>query len=252
MYDTEEEIRRKRRNLLIVIGIVVFLILLLIIFLLTRGSGKKKPQEVGEMSCELEVKDDIEPDATGTYHQSIEIGFKKITAVSESYEITKQTVGLADRSTNKSTFTVTKSGNYHLYGYVQDNAGHKGKCEIELVVSLSKPAGVKYMSEKNVAVDVKLESETSKEISGILKCLKVKIIFFIILEFLFTLFFFYYVTAFCQVYKSTQISWLLDSISSYVISFGITLVFSFIFAILYKLSIIYKKKIVFSICQFMY
>ncbi len=35
-------------------------------------------------------------------------------------------------------------------------------------VSLSKPAGVKYMSEKNVAVDVKLESETSKEISGIL------------------------------------------------------------------------------------
>ena len=35
-------------------------------------------------------------------------------------------------------------------------------------VSLSKPAGVKYMSEKNVVVDVKLESETSKEISGIL------------------------------------------------------------------------------------
>ena len=34
-------------------------------------------------------------------------------------------------------------------------------------VTLTKPAGVKKMSEKNVTVDVKLETETSKEISGI-------------------------------------------------------------------------------------
>jgi hypothetical protein len=107
-------------------------------------------------------------------------------------------------------------------------------------------------SDKNYKVDLETKEKIEKDISGILKCLKVKIIFFIIFEFLFTLFFFYYVTAFCQVYKSTQISWLLDSISSYVLSFGITLVFSFIFSILYKLSIIYKVKIIFSICQFMY
>ena len=34
-------------------------------------------------------------------------------------------------------------------------------------VSLTKPVGVKYMSEKNVSVDVKLETESSKEISGV-------------------------------------------------------------------------------------
>lgn len=34
-------------------------------------------------------------------------------------------------------------------------------------VTLTKPAGVKYMTEKNITVDVKLESETSREISGI-------------------------------------------------------------------------------------
>jgi hypothetical protein len=107
-------------------------------------------------------------------------------------------------------------------------------------------------SDKNYKVDLETKEKIEKDISGILKCLKVKIIFFIIFEFLFTLFFFYYVTAFCQVYKSTQISWLLDSISSYVISFGITLIISFIFSIMYKLSIIYQVKILFSICQFMY
>ena len=107
-------------------------------------------------------------------------------------------------------------------------------------------------SDKNYKVDLETKEKIEKDISGILKCLKIKIIFFIIFEFLFTLFFFYYVTAFCQVYKSTQISWLLDSISSYVISFGITLVISFIFSIMYKLSIIYQVKIIFSICQFMY
>ena len=107
-------------------------------------------------------------------------------------------------------------------------------------------------SDKNYKVDLETKKKIEKNISFILKCLKVKIIFFIIFEFVFTLFFFYYVTAFCQVYKSTQISWLLDSISSYIISFGITLVISFLFSILYKLSIIYQVKILFSICQLIY
>lgn len=34
-------------------------------------------------------------------------------------------------------------------------------------VSLTKPAGVRYMTQKNITVDVKLESETSREIDGI-------------------------------------------------------------------------------------
>ena len=107
-------------------------------------------------------------------------------------------------------------------------------------------------SDKNYKVNIETKGKIEKDITGILKCLKVKIIFFVIFEFLFTIFFFYYVTAFCHVYQSTQISWILDSISSYVISFGITLVISFIFSILYKISIMYQIKILFSICQFIY
>ena len=141
MYDTDEEIQRKRRNLFIIIGVVVLLIVILIIFLLTRNMGKKKTSKptATEIGCSLEVKDGITPDSNGIYHQEIVVGYKSIDAISQNYQIVKQTIGTVDNSRNKETFTITKSGNYHLYGYVQDSAGHKGKCEISLKVNMSAP-----------------------------------------------------------------------------------------------------------------
>ena len=138
MYDSEEEIKRKRRNLFIIIGVVAFLILLLLIFLFTRGK-KKVETVVGEITCELEVKNGIKPSAAGTYNQEIEVGFKTINAISKDYQIIKQTVGTVDRSTNKETFSITKSGNYSLHGYVQDDRGNKGKCDLDVVVSMTIP-----------------------------------------------------------------------------------------------------------------
>jgi hypothetical protein len=51
-------------------------------------------------------------------------------------------------------------------------------------------------------------------IYDIIKKLKIKILVFIILECSLLLFFFYFVTAFCEVYQKTQISWLCDSFAS--------------------------------------
>ena len=93
--------------------------------------------------------------------------------------------------------------------------------------------------------------EIKNKIKDILRCLRIKIIFFIILEFLILIFFFYYVTIFCQVYKNTQVSWFLDFISSYVISLGITVAFSLVFAFIYKLSIRYKIKIFYKLTKLM-
>ena len=142
MYDTEEEIRRKRRNLFIIIGIIVFLILLLIIFLLTRGSGKKKTVVDNniELTCELEVKNGVTPNNNGIYSQQVEVGFKSIGNVSKEYQLTKQTVGTSDSSRNKDTYSISKSGTYHLHGYVQDSVGHKGTCDLDVEVSLTKPS----------------------------------------------------------------------------------------------------------------
>ena len=65
-------------------------------------------------------------------------------------------------------------------------------------------------------------------------------------------FFFYYVTAFCQVYKATQINWLLDFVSSYLISLAITLGISIIFSLFYKMSIQYKIKLLYKFIRIIY
>jgi hypothetical protein len=102
----------------------------------------------------------------------------------------------------------------------------------------------------------KVGDETIKEIKNnldkIIKCLKVKIIVFIILEFILMIFFLYYSTAFCQVYPSTQVSWILDCISSYVISLAFTLVLSFLCASFYKIAIKYRVKILYKIILLFY
>ena len=86
----------------------------------------------------------------------------------------------------------------------------------------------------------------------IMKCLKIKIMFFFIFELLIMLFFFYYIVSFCHVYEKTQISWLLDNLSSYVMSLIIAFIVSFIGTILYKISIKHKYKKLYNFILFIY
>ena len=105
---------------------------------------------------------------------------------------------------------------------------------------------------KKYKVDEERKELIKIKIDRIMKCLKFKIIFFIIFELIFILFFFYYVTAFCQVYQNTQVSWLLDCIISYVISLLITLALSFICSFLYRIAIKYRRKFLYKILIFIY
>ena len=56
--------------------------------------------------------------------------------------------------------------------------------------------------------------EIKNEIDKIFKNYKIKIIILVFVELLFMIFFWYFVTIFCHVYQSTQISWILDSFLS--------------------------------------
>ena len=56
-----------------------------------------------------------------------------------------------------------------------------------------------------------------KSIMKILKCLNLKLIFFYIFTFIFFLFYWYTVTAFCSVYENTQITFLKDSLLSFLL-----------------------------------
>ena len=103
---------------------------------------------------------------------------------------------------------------------------------------------------KKYKVSEQTKKEIYQNISKIMKYLKVKIVIYIILESLFILFFFYYVTAFCQVYQSTQISWLLDCLSSYVISLVFISLVSFVSSILYKIAIKYKEELLYNIITY--
>ena len=107
-------------------------------------------------------------------------------------------------------------------------------------------------NDKKYKVEEDTKRKIEKDIRKILKCLKIKIICFIVFESIFMLFFFYYVTAFCQVYLSTQTSWILDSLTSYLISFLISLTLSLILTILYKVSLYNQIKILYIISMFIY
>ena len=82
--------------------------------------------------------------------------------------------------------------------------------------------------------------------------LKFKIVCYIAFEYTILLFFFYYVTGFCIVYQKTQIDWLLDSITSILLSILIKLLYSFLIAILYIISLKNKSKLLFKIVLFLY
>ena len=95
----------------------------------------------------------------------------------------------------------------------------------------------KMRQNKKYKVSFKRRKQILKTIYQINKKLKIKIIIFLILEFLIMLFFFYFVTAFCEVYKNTQISWIIDSFVSFILSFPMEFLYAFIIAVIYKISI---------------
>ena len=66
------------------------------------------------------------------------------------------------------------------------------------------------------------------------------------------LFFYYFVTAFCEVYKNTQINWLEDFLSSFMLSFAGGIIEALVIAVFYVISLKYKSKFIYKISLFFY
>ena len=86
---------------------------------------------------------------------------------------------------------------------------------------------IKFLSltEKNI-LSLKNESWSKyyeKKIENVIKCLKIKFILFYLLAFIFLIFFWFYLSCFCAVYKNTQIYLIEDTL----ISFGLSLLYPF-------------------------
>ena len=95
----------------------------------------------------------------------------------------------------------------------------------------------KIKNKKGYIVDEKTKNEIILEVKNILRKYKIRLIFVFIFEIMLILFFWYFVTAFCQVYSSTQTSWLLDSFLSILSRFFVELIFAFFYSKLYQISV---------------
>ena len=82
--------------------------------------------------------------------------------------------------------------------------------------------------------------------------LKYKILIFFITEFFLMLFFYYFVTAFCEVYKMTQLSWLSDFFVSFLISSFYEFILAWTLTLLYLFSKRNKLKFLYTIVLFVY
>ena len=96
------------------------------------------------------------------------------------------------------------------------------------------------------------KKEIKKEIESVLKKFKLKVLLLIIIELIFMMFFWYYVTAFCHVYQSTQISWILDSIISMIFRIIIDFLICLGLAKMYRFAVDINIECIYNICLFLY
>ena len=98
----------------------------------------------------------------------------------------------------------------------------------------------KMREDEKYFVSTERKNQIIEKIKNLLKCLKIKMVIFVFLDFIILLFFFYFVTSFCEVYSNTQISWISDAIVSIIISFPIEFAIALAITIVYILSLKYK------------
>ena len=110
----------------------------------------------------------------------------------------------------------------------------------------------KMKKDKKYEVSEKRKKEIMIEIKKILRNHKIKVIVTIIIELILMIFFWYYVTIFCHIYPSTQISWLLDSLLSMLSRMIIDLLICLLLAKLYRIGVDSNFKGIYKIALFFY
>jgi hypothetical protein len=110
----------------------------------------------------------------------------------------------------------------------------------------------KIQKDKKYTVSKERKKEIMETIERILKKYKIKVIILLSIEIPIMLFFWYYVTAFCHVYPSTQWSWILDSFLSMLTRLIIIIFLSMLFAKLYRMSIESSAECIYKFVLFFY
>lgn len=115
---------------------------------------------------------------------------------------------------------------FYTDGYISNQYKHEGN--IDILASLPKSIYSSLFSivlsiifgfltsSKSILMKILLFSDQKEKdnLNKVLRCIRIKLAFYFTLIFIFSLFFWYYVTAFCAVYKNSQIGWLIGAVIS--------------------------------------
>ena len=108
----------------------------------------------------------------------------------------------------------------------------------------------KMREDPNYQVTNERKEEILLSVNKSLKKLKVKMIVFVVIDFIILLFFYYFTTAFCSVYQNTQSSWITDAVVSIIISFPIEIAIALVITVVYMIAIKYRCKFLYKISMF--
>ena len=92
--------------------------------------------------------------------------------------------------------------------------------------------GILSFTDKNIYQIRQLKESNTEKINEIFKTIKIKLITYFVITFIFFLFYWYLISSFCAVYNNTQIIYIKDFITSFCLSliypFAIQLCFSLV------------------------
>ena len=108
----------------------------------------------------------------------------------------------------------------------------------------------KMKEDKSYIVNDEKKLEIQRNINKILKNLKIKISLFFIIELILMIFYFYLSTAFCTIFKYTQINIIKDSVISFLLALPTSFLTALVLTILYKISLKYKIELLYKIILF--
>ena len=103
--------------------------------------------------------------------------------------------------------------------------------------------GILSFTDINLYEIRQIEHATNDKIESILKKIKIKLIVFFIITFLLFLFYWYFISAFCAVYNNTQIIYIKDFISSFLIGLLYPFIIQFAFSFLRIFTLKEKTKV---------
>ena len=141
---------------------------------------------------------------------------------------------------------------FYTDGYISNQYKHEGN--IDIIASLPKSIYSSLFSvalsiifgfltsSKSILMKILLFSDQKEkdDLNKVLRCIRIKLAFYFTLIFIFSLFFWYYVTAFCAVYQNSQVGWLIGAVISVALGL-ITPVAMSLFVFIFRVIGIEKK-----------